>query len=137
MSIVFRGSLKGHDVNKASVENLAFLEELPNMKIKTNQDPPHFATINFISEGTVSYPAGKTVLWSIEHKLGYRPRIFFIYKANAGNDYGTNFISRLGLGSYLFEADDEKLYFILTKGGSGKMPIESFVLKYYLIADEG
>lgn len=78
-------SLPGYDVKTATPEQCAVHSSYPPFKAKTNQNPPHFATLVVDFTATITQNLTQTV-YSFSHEYSYTPATFpnIIFDDGAG-----------------------------------------------------
>lgn len=84
----FKVSLPGFDVKTATPEQCSVHSSYPPFKSKTNQTPPHFATVNVDFTATITQGVTQA-LYTIDHGYNYIPftvsNIVFVSSVGTGS----------------------------------------------------
>lgn len=135
----FKVSLPGYDVSTATPEQCAVHSGYPPFKSKTNQTPPHFATVSVDFTATITQNLTQT-LYSISHGYTYIPFTVSSILFNSGAGTTAVGIGRAGVGANLdINAFCTTSNFIITIYDNFNYTSNSafMTVNYYIFAENG
>ena len=135
----FKTALPGYDVKIATPEQCAVHSGYPPFKSKTNQTPPHFATVIVDFTATITQNVTHT-LYSISHGYTYIPFTLSSIVFNNGLGVTANGIGRAGIGANLdINAYSTASNFIITiyDNFNWTSNSASMTVNYYIFAESG
>jgi hypothetical protein len=135
----FKVSLPGYDVGSATPEQCAVHSSYPPFKSKTNQNPPHFATVSVDFTGVITQDLTQT-LYSISHGYSYIPftiaNIVFV-DSSGGTEVGIGFAgvgSTLAINAY---CDSTNFYVTIYDNFNWTGANATLDVSYYIFCEEG
>lgn len=135
----FKISLSGYDVKTATPEQCSVHSSYPPFKSKTNQQYPHFATLNVDFTARITQNVTQT-LYQIPHGYNYIPftisNIVFL-DAFGGTQVGLGFAgvgATLAIDAY---CDASNFYITIYDNFSWTSASASLQVSYYIFAEDG